>query len=58
MGRDRARVAAERARVEQLRPRAQLEGDRAGARQAYERALAIDPAHRRARGNLDALGEP
>jgi tetratricopeptide (TPR) repeat protein len=35
-----------------------LDGDRAGARRAFERALAIDPAHRRARGNLDALGEP
>ncbi len=30
-------------------------GDRAGARAAYERALALDPAHRKARGNLDAL---
>ncbi|MFO1303433.1 MAG: tetratricopeptide repeat protein [Burkholderiales bacterium] len=31
------------------------EGDRAGARTAYERALALDPASPRARGNLDAL---
>lgn len=31
------------------------EGDRAGARAAYERALALDPASPRARGNLDAL---
>lgn len=31
------------------------EGDRAGARAAYERALAIDPESPRARGNLDAL---
>ena len=32
-----------------------LDGDRDGARRAFERALAIDPAHRRARGNLDTL---
>ena len=31
------------------------DGDRAGARAAYERALMLDPAHRKARGNLDAL---
>lgn len=31
------------------------DGDRAGARAAYERVLALDPAHRKARGNLDAL---
>ena len=31
------------------------EGDGAGARAAYERALALDPASPRARGNLDAL---
>lgn len=34
----------------------QVEGDRDGARAAYERALGIDPQHRKARGNLDALG--
>lgn len=33
-------------------------GDRDRARAAYERALAIDPQHRKARGNLDALGSP
>ena len=33
----------------------QAAGDRDGARAAYERALAIDPGHRKARGNLDAL---
>ncbi len=31
------------------------DGDVAGARAAYERALAIDPANRKARGNLDNL---
>jgi tetratricopeptide (TPR) repeat protein len=31
------------------------EGDAAGARAAYERALALDPASPRPRGNLDAL---
>jgi len=31
------------------------EGDEAGARAAYERALAIDPTSPRPRGNLDAL---
>jgi Flp pilus assembly protein TadD len=31
------------------------DGDRASARTAYERALTLDPAHRKARGNLDAL---
>jgi len=31
------------------------DGDRVGARAAYERALTLDPAHRKARGNLDAL---
>jgi len=31
------------------------EGDAAGARAAYEKALSIDPASPRARGNLDAL---
>lgn len=34
----------------------QVAGDREQARAAYERALAIDPQHRKARGNLDALG--
>jgi tetratricopeptide (TPR) repeat protein len=33
----------------------ELEGDRTSARAAYERALTLDPAHRKARGNLDAL---
>jgi len=31
------------------------DGDPAGARVAYERALTLDPTHRKARGNLDAL---
>ena len=31
------------------------DGDAAGARAAYERALALDPTHRKARGNVDAL---
>lgn len=34
----------------------QQAGDRAGARAAYERALALDPANYRARANLEALG--
>ena len=34
----------------------QVAGDRKQARAAYEQALAIDPQHRKARGNLDALG--
>lgn len=34
----------------------QVAGDREQARAAYEQALAIDPQHRKARGNLDALG--
>ncbi len=36
----------------------QLAGDRERARAAYGRALEIDPQHRKARGNLDALGSP
>lgn len=36
----------------------QQAGDVAGARAAYERALVLDPAHRKARGNLDALPRP
>lgn len=51
-------------RASPLNPRAwnnlghawQLAGDGARARAAYERALAIDPEHRKARGNLDTLG--
>lgn len=35
----------------------QQEGDRAGARRAYERALALEPEHPRARGNLETLGD-
>ncbi len=31
------------------------DGRRLQAREAYKRALALDPAHRKARGNLDAL---
>jgi tetratricopeptide (TPR) repeat protein len=34
----------------------QVAGDREQARAAYEHALAIDPQHRKARGNLNALG--
>ena len=34
----------------------QQAGNRAEARAALERALALDPSHRKARGNLDALG--
>jgi Flp pilus assembly protein TadD len=34
------------------------DGDPVGARVAYERALTLDPAHRKARGNLDALLRP
>jgi tetratricopeptide (TPR) repeat protein len=34
------------------------DGDFVGARAAYERALTLDPAHRKARGNLDALPRP
>ncbi len=34
----------------------EIAGDRERARDAYLRALAIDPSHAKARGNLDALG--
>lgn len=34
----------------------EVAGDLSGARDAYRRALEIDPAHAKARGNLDALG--
>ena len=59
-----ARLWEATARANPANPRAwnnlghawQLAGDRERARAAYERALAIDPQHRKARGNLEALG--
>ncbi len=58
-----ARLWRATVRVSPANPRAwnnlghalEQDGDRAGARFAYEQALTLDPAHRKARGNLDAL---
>ena len=51
-----ARVSPNKARVwNNLGQAHEIQGDRSAARAAYERALALDPAHYKARQNLQEL---